>query len=87
MKIELGQYEVMEAIKEYVQREYGINDVQNELCDLPHIQYERAKWEPMKHKNGRIKKDPVLGYTLNKIVGYETEMIPFSDCSSLILYI
>jgi hypothetical protein len=87
MKIELCQWEVMEAIKEYLEREYGIDDEQFELRDLPHIEYQRAKWEPIKHKNGRIKKHPEHGHTLREIVGYETESICFNDCSSLILYI
>jgi len=58
MQIELYQYEVMDAIQEYLYKEYGINvDLYESLGDAPCISATETEYPIKKHKNGKPMKD------------------------------
>ena len=58
MQIELYQYEVMDAIQEYLYKEYGIDvDLYQSLGDAPCISATEMEYPIKKHKNGKPMKD------------------------------
>ena len=58
MQIELYQYEVMEAIQEYLYKEYGIDvDLYESLGDAPCISATEMEYPIKKHKNDKPMKD------------------------------
>ena len=58
MQIELYQYEVMDAIQEYLYKEYGIDvDLYESLGDAPCISATEMEYPIKKHKNGKPMKD------------------------------
>ena len=85
MKIELCEYQIMEAIEQYLEREYSIRDLQFDCS--PSIEYQEPKRVPIKHKNGRVKKHPEHGYDLTEIKGYKTLYVDFNESCSFNLYV
>ena len=58
MKITLYQYEVMDAIQEYLYKEYGIDvDLYESLSEAPCISATETEYPIKKHKNGKPMKD------------------------------
>jgi len=58
MNITLYQYEVMDAIQEYLCKEYGINlDLYESISEAPCISATERKYPVKKHKNGKPMKD------------------------------
>jgi len=54
MNITLYQYEVMDAIQEYLYKEYRIDvDLYESLSDAPCIAATETKYPVKKHKNGK----------------------------------
>ena len=58
MQIELYQYEVMDAIQEYLCKEYGIDlELYESLGEAPCISATEMEYPIKKHKNGKPMKD------------------------------
>jgi len=58
MQIKLYQYEVMDAIQEYLYKEYGIDvDLYESLSEAPCISATETEYPIKKHKNGKPMKD------------------------------
>ncbi len=58
MNITLYQYEVVEAIQEYLTQKYDMDvDLQDNSIDWPCIEYTETETPYKKHKNGRVMKD------------------------------
>ena len=79
MKIELGYYEIAEALQSYVEKTYNLN-IDFEETEVE-IKYRKAFYKPLKHKNGKVQKHPVHGYELNTIDRWENRYITLGeDC-------
>ena len=58
MNITLYQYEVVEAIQEYLTQKYDMDvDLQDNFVDCPCIKYIEIETPYKKHKNGKVMKD------------------------------
>jgi len=56
MKIELHDWEVKEAIADYVKKEYGMN-FNTDHIDCSEFEYQETERVYKKHKNGRVVKN------------------------------
>jgi hypothetical protein len=89
MNITLYQYEVVEAIQEYLTQKYDMDvDLQNNFIDWPCIEYTETETPYKKHKNGKVMKD-ADGY---KILDHEnskriTKHITFGECDEITFYL
>ena len=58
MQIELYQYEVIDAVQDYLKKEYGLDvDLHESIYDCPSIEHIEIKYPVKKHKNGKPMKD------------------------------
>ena len=88
MEIKLGQYDVLEAIEEYVKKNYGFElDCYNQLEEYPTISYLKRIYAPKKHKNGKVMKHPDYGYVLSEVVKTEQKYISFGEDCDFSFYI
>ena len=57
MEIKLMGFEVLEAIKNYVEIKHNIKIDIDELQDSPYLEYKVPNYAYKKHKNGKDKRD------------------------------
>ena len=80
MNIELTQWEVIEALSDYVEANYGIMvDAEAQLSDYPTISYTESTYAPKKHKNGKVMRHAQHGYTLQEVVKRELKYLAFEE--------
>ena len=82
MEIKLMGFEVLEAIKNYVEIKHNIKIDIDELQDSPYLEYKVPNYAYKKHKNGKDKRDEggfmVIDYDKTT---WETKYAPLGDDS------
>ena len=88
MNITLYQYEVIEAIEEYVSTKYGMDIYNIKLSDNPCIEYTEQETPYKKHKNGKVMKDSegykIFDHANSKFI---TKHISFGETDEITLYL
>jgi len=88
MEIKLMQYEVLEAIEDYIKKNHSFEiDINDQLEEYPSIAYLERTYGPQKYKNGQVKKHPEHGYVLNEIIKTEQKYISFGEDCDFSFYI
>jgi len=83
MKVELGFYEITQAVQEFIIKKYGWGCFDFEEMDMIELKYLEAVREPKKYKNGRLVKHPVHGYVETEIVDWHKKYINLDENSEL----
>tara|TARA_R110000822_G_scaffold112540_2_gene243462 strand:- start:275 stop:535 length:261 start_codon:yes stop_codon:yes gene_type:complete len=85
MKIEMGYYEVIEALEAFLEKKHNVK-VALEETEL-YIEYQKVIYKPLRYKNGKVKRHPEYGYPLDTVDRYETVQVPFDEMSDLQVFI
>ena len=88
MQIELYQYEVMEAIQDYLVKEYSIDTCLGESSEPPCITAVEIDYPIKKHKNGKPMKDE-HGFSIRDFENpkWNESHINFSEDSKMSIYL
>ena len=85
MNIELTQWEVFEALEDYIKKRYGFSvGIEEQCSEYPTIAYTEAVYAPRKHKNGKVMKHEKYGYPLTEIVKREKRWLSFEECCTFV---
>ena len=62
MEIQIGYYELLEAVQDYIKKHHGLSFTDEDLTDPPCFETQKVIRKPKRHKNGKpVKLD---GYTM-----------------------
>jgi hypothetical protein len=77
MEIQIGYYELLEAVQDYVKKHHGLSFADDDLTDPPCFETQKEIRQPKRHKNGKPVK--IDGYTMFENIRSEPVFTEFRE--------
>jgi|TARA_R110000823_G_scaffold211617_3_gene341866 hypothetical protein len=85
MKIELGYYDMVEALEAYIEKKYNLKlNIDETETEFKH---RKDIYKPLRYKNGKVKYCPVNGYALRTLDRWETKYVVFNENCEVAFYL